>query len=231
MTISKSQEAVNLNELIDSVKILVICPICSESKKLEFPKSICESTDNLTTISIPKGLICNHSFQAFVDKNYKIRGYQKVDYEFTSPSQKPSKKAPKYRKKVRSDKELFETFLAEGNYFEYYPERFKKKNSGRKDASKTNLLENEEKMAESSALDKKGGRRTQNINQQKEPSNDLPESLNPNEEILRERSLREIYEDFWEFIEDDNEDFQKFIILDDRRNKRIFDELLPSGKE
>jgi len=230
MTLSKSQEAVNVNDLIDSVKILVICPICSESKKLEFPKSICEATDNLTTISIPKGLICNHSFQAFVDKNYKIRGYQKVDYEFTPPSLKPSKKAANTRKNVRSDKELFETCIAEGNYFEYYPERFKKKNKER-ESSKSKKLENNKKGAESSAFNKDIKRKTQKRNKEKEKLNDLSEGINESEQILRERSLKEIYEDFWEFIEDDNEDFQKFIILDDRRNHRIFNELIPSGQK
>ena len=38
---------------------------------------------HLTTVSIPFGLVCNHSFNAFFDKNFKVRGYQKVDYELS----------------------------------------------------------------------------------------------------------------------------------------------------
>ncbi|MFX1452620.1 MAG: hypothetical protein ACFFCM_17415, partial [Promethearchaeota archaeon] len=38
---------------------------------------------HLTTISIPSGSVCDHGFQAFVDKNYKVRGYQIVDFEFS----------------------------------------------------------------------------------------------------------------------------------------------------
>jgi len=37
----------------------------------------------LTTVSIPFGLICNHSFNAFIDKKFKVRGYQKVDFEIS----------------------------------------------------------------------------------------------------------------------------------------------------
>ncbi|MFX0073522.1 MAG: hypothetical protein ACFFAO_20795, partial [Candidatus Hermodarchaeota archaeon] len=33
--------------------------------------------------SVPKGLICNHNFQAFIDKNFIVRGYQKIDFELS----------------------------------------------------------------------------------------------------------------------------------------------------
>ncbi|MEJ2277681.1 MAG: hypothetical protein P8Y70_08025 [Candidatus Lokiarchaeota archaeon] len=32
---------------------------------------------------LPSGLVCEHSFQTFVDKNFLIRGYQKVDFELS----------------------------------------------------------------------------------------------------------------------------------------------------
>jgi hypothetical protein len=64
-------------------EILIKCPICETKNKLKMPYKIINQSKQLTTISIPSGLICNHSFQAFIDKNFKIRGYQKIDFEFS----------------------------------------------------------------------------------------------------------------------------------------------------
>lgn len=44
---------------------------------------IINQSKQLTTVSIPSGLTCEHSFQAFVDKNFVVRGYQTVDFEFS----------------------------------------------------------------------------------------------------------------------------------------------------
>ena len=44
---------------------------------------VINSAKQLTTISIPSGLCCEHSFQSFVDKNFIVRGYQNVDFEFS----------------------------------------------------------------------------------------------------------------------------------------------------
>ncbi|MFX1599147.1 MAG: hypothetical protein ACFFB6_00970 [Promethearchaeota archaeon] len=63
--------------------ILVICPTCKIKKELNIPSKIINQAQHLTTISIPSGVICEHSFQAFVDKNFIVRGYQKVDFEFS----------------------------------------------------------------------------------------------------------------------------------------------------
>jgi len=63
-------------------EVLVRCPICDIKKNLNMPYKIINQSKQLTTVSIPKGLVCEHSFQAFLDKNFKVRGYQKVDFEF-----------------------------------------------------------------------------------------------------------------------------------------------------
>lgn len=63
--------------------ITIICPKCQEKKKLSVPIKIINESKQLTTISIPVNLCCEHSFQAFVDKNFKIRGYQLVDFAFS----------------------------------------------------------------------------------------------------------------------------------------------------
>jgi hypothetical protein len=226
MTISNGQQCVNVNDLIDSVKILVICPICSESKKLEFPKSICESTDNLTTISIPKGLICNHTFQAFVDKNFKIRGYQKVDYEFKRDSEKSSIAHPK--RKLKSDKELFENLIAEGNYLEYNPKRRKEKKSQKNRGSPVNRIPEKPNSKTSSQV--KNPPNSQQKDRKSKTQKLDSENSQKTGDISREKTLKEIYEEFWEFIDNDNEVFQKFIVLDERRNRDLFDNLLSHAK-
>ena len=68
------------NHMID---IVVQCPICKGKKKLEIPSQIINQSNQLSTVSIPSGLVCKHTFQAFVDKNFKVRGYQKVDFEIS----------------------------------------------------------------------------------------------------------------------------------------------------
>jgi len=62
-------------------KINIKCPECGKEKVLTLPKERSEIIKELYTISIPSGFICDHCFQAFIDKGNKIRGYQKVDFE------------------------------------------------------------------------------------------------------------------------------------------------------
>jgi len=66
-----------------------ICPICKAEKKLKISKSILSKSRTLTTVSIQKNEICEHHFQAFIDKNFKIRGYQKVDFEIETKKKLP----------------------------------------------------------------------------------------------------------------------------------------------
>ena len=64
-------------------KILIVCPECKKQKILNIPSKIIEQSQHITTISIPTGLVCAHHFQAFVDKNCALRGYQLGDFEFS----------------------------------------------------------------------------------------------------------------------------------------------------
>ncbi len=66
-----------------------VCPVCKAEKKLKISKSILSHSSNLTTISIQKNEVCEHHFQAFIDKNFKIRGYQKVDFEIEAKKKLP----------------------------------------------------------------------------------------------------------------------------------------------
>ncbi|MFW9945781.1 MAG: hypothetical protein ACFFDX_03015 [Candidatus Odinarchaeota archaeon] len=56
--------------------INIKCPICKKSKDISIPESKDTQISHLFTISITKEMICGHHFQAFVDKNNNIRGYQ-----------------------------------------------------------------------------------------------------------------------------------------------------------
>ncbi|MFX0134172.1 MAG: hypothetical protein ACFFDN_11060 [Candidatus Hodarchaeota archaeon] len=64
-------------------EIQVVCPTCKSKKALKIPTKIINQAKQLTTVSIPSGVVCEHGFQSFVDKNFSVRGYQKVDFEFS----------------------------------------------------------------------------------------------------------------------------------------------------
>lgn len=72
---------------LDCEVITVQCPVCSEIKRLEIPKSTLNDSKPVSSISIREGLVCGHSFLIFLDNHFKVRGYQKIDSEF-SPSNK-----------------------------------------------------------------------------------------------------------------------------------------------
>ena len=64
-------------------EVQMVCPVCSNTNKISIPIKVVIQSKQLTTVSVPSGLVCEHTFQAFVDKNFKVRGYQKVDYELS----------------------------------------------------------------------------------------------------------------------------------------------------
>jgi len=79
----------NFPRIAQSIK--VSCPICNSRKEIDIPVEIMNESKHLTTISISKGMICEHHFQLFIDKNFAIRGYQKVDFEVNDKKGKKSK--------------------------------------------------------------------------------------------------------------------------------------------
>jgi len=60
--------------------ILLRCPKCETQKRIKVPSKILTQSGTVITIGIPVGLICDHSFQAYVDKYSDVRGYQIVDF-------------------------------------------------------------------------------------------------------------------------------------------------------
>ena len=65
-----------MNDNNNKVKIEVECPIC-HTKKVIIINNNLEKIGQLLTVNIPKKSICKHAFQAFVDAQAKVRGYQK----------------------------------------------------------------------------------------------------------------------------------------------------------
>ena len=155
-----------LQGLEETKKVPIICPICKTKKNLELPTSVVNQASNIATISLPKGLICEHHFQMFVDKNFHVRGYQKVDLEM---------EVKRTGEKKKNDPS-FENLLFDGNFVEYRP---------------TNPLKHERSLTK---------QKLRKIREEK-------------------MSDEQIYEEFWEFIDDNNVEFHDFIVKDKRRKK------------
>ena len=73
-----TEENLSQKELFEN--ILLRCPKCETQKKIKVPSKILAQSGTVITIGIPVGLICDHSFQAYVDKYSDVRGYQVVDF-------------------------------------------------------------------------------------------------------------------------------------------------------
>lgn len=158
--------------------IEVICPVCNAKKVIQIPKSIVNQASQLTTISVPQDKVCQHHFQLFIDKNFSIRGYQKVDYQINLEDiKKDMIFLPNYKDHFINSLDLYQSIKLEA------------------DITKSNLKKanNESKISHfEETFDKKN-----------------------------KMTLEEIYEEFWEFIDDNNEIFRRFIIKDNKRRTKF----------
>ncbi len=166
-----------MNVLVKRNKIEVICPICKTRDIVGISPSRLNKKSQLTTISVHKGLICPHHFQFFMDNNFQIRGYQKVDLELNQAN------ATKLRNGVKAfnltenkDNDLFEQLIIDDDNIKY-------NTINHNDIKKTSISKQE-------PISKK-----------------------------KKMTSKEIYEEFWEFIDENNEIFREFIIKDNRRPK------------
>jgi hypothetical protein len=129
-----------ISNLHQNTEINFVCPVCKTKKGLQFPNSVINKSKQLTTISLPKGLVCEHHFQAFVDKNFIVRGYQKVDFEFKNHMNNTSE---------YNEEKFFEDLILEGNYVEYNPknsndeERNLKRSNSKSRSAEGNLYDKE----------------------------------------------------------------------------------------
>lgn len=60
--------------------VLLRCPKCETQKRIKVPSKVITQSETVITIGIPVGLICDHSFQAYIDHHSNVRGYQVVDF-------------------------------------------------------------------------------------------------------------------------------------------------------
>ncbi len=158
-------------------KIQIICPICKTRDLVGIPRSRLNRNSQLTTISIQKGLICPHHFQFFMDNQFQIRGYQKVDLELNQENSKILTNGVKaFKQNENQSKDLFEKLIIDDDIVKYQP---------------------------------------LHRNKIKERTNSTPERLSKRKKM----TLKEIYEEFWELIDDNNENFLEFIIKDNRRQR------------
>lgn len=77
MSFTNSKQIKNLKE------ITIECPYCHKRKNYLIPKELSNQRKHLYTIHFPKGLNCQHGIQAYIDNNFKVRGYQKIDFEYS----------------------------------------------------------------------------------------------------------------------------------------------------
>lgn len=194
MAIIKETIQAQMNDLNEYSPITFICPVCKTRKELKIPIVIINEARQLTTVSIPKGLVCEHHFQAFVDKNFVIRGYQKVDFEIAYDIYNKKKKK---KLEITKPENIHDEIIIEGNYIEFRPNNAQNGDAiAEKKKKSKNLIIKEEILS--------------NPNNKKR---DIAPTIKENHVM----SIEEIYDEFWEFIDDENEDFKQFIEIDNRR--------------
>ncbi len=165
MAITELKKNVNIN----TSKIEFICPVCNAKKALDIPNSVIAEAKQLTTMSIARGLVCEHQFQAFVDKNFQVRGYQRVDFEIENGVNHGNDS--NFGNIKKDEDGLFENLVLEGNYLEFTLKKTK---------SNKNRFQKDKK-------------------------------IHP---LKKRMTLEEIYNEFREFIDEDNKIFREFINKD-----------------
>lgn len=194
MAVAKPKNIIKTDELNVLIPIQFICPTCKTSKKLKIAKSVINQSGQLTTISIPRSKVCEHHFQAFVDRNFVVRGYQRVDFEFCND--KIEEKEDPLTNLREKDNKMFDEIYFQGNYVEYNPQETQK-----------NDTDDQNKNEDS--LEKEDTQQLKQEEQKKEPPK------------RKEMTLEEIYDEFWEFIDENNHEFREFIVKDPRRGKIV----------
>ncbi len=62
-------------------KVRIICPVCGNKKFVPIPAAKVKGSESgATAIYIPAGVVCNHEFYAYLDKNFAVRDYLALDY-------------------------------------------------------------------------------------------------------------------------------------------------------
>jgi hypothetical protein len=76
-------------------KLEIRCPTCSARGYIDISEEALKNvTKGLLAVNIAVGMVCEHSFVAYVDKNMQIRDYFIADFQIQLP-ETPSSEAPK----------------------------------------------------------------------------------------------------------------------------------------
>jgi len=68
------------------INIKLICPICSKKGEIPIEEGIINKSERgITAVNVDEKLICNHSFVAYVDKNYTVRDSFACDFKIQLP--------------------------------------------------------------------------------------------------------------------------------------------------
>ena len=72
-------------------KLEIRCPICSKWKNIEIADDATENVSKgLLAINIAAGMICEHSFIAYIDKNFTVRECLVADFKIELPERPPT---------------------------------------------------------------------------------------------------------------------------------------------
>ena len=90
------------------VKVEIRCPKCSKRNKIEVSEEeVKNTTRGLYAVNVSEGIICDHSFIAYLDKNLVVRDTFIADFQITLPeiSETPKEKEeePKLTEKIDVD--------------------------------------------------------------------------------------------------------------------------------
>ena len=78
----------------DSLQKLVriICPTCKKSKKVPAPVDIIKKKETgATSVYIHAGMVCEHEFYAYIDKNFAVRDYLILEFSLQDEAKKTEK--------------------------------------------------------------------------------------------------------------------------------------------
>lgn len=76
-------------------ELRVVCPICSRTFKIRIPsKAILEPMKGGGITSVSVHASCKHRFVIFIDKGFKIRGYQTVEFHVKTDEEIEKIKCP-----------------------------------------------------------------------------------------------------------------------------------------
>lgn len=66
------------NKITEEVRLQ--CPNCRAVGFRKIPSSLVDEVEGLASVLVPKSAICEHAFQVYLDRDFNVRGYQKVDH-------------------------------------------------------------------------------------------------------------------------------------------------------